>query len=61
MDGGDSRHTLKRFMEARGYSLRATVVDGDWAANDYVFVKRGFNEEVRLPNIRTAKGEIPVL
>ena len=59
IDGDDSKETLRKFMEDRGYSVRATVVDGNWASNDFLFVRRGFNEDIRLPNVTTVKGEIP--
>ena len=59
MEGNDDKNTLRKFMEERGYTVRAEVTDGNWASNDYIFVKRGFNEDVKLQNIHTEKGEIP--
>jgi hypothetical protein len=61
IDGKDSKATLREFMEKKGYEVRATVVDGHWLANDFIFVKRGFNADVKLPNIKTRKGEIPTI
>ena len=59
MEGSDDKNSLRKFMEERGYTVRAEVTDGNWASNDYIFVKKGFNEDVRLPDIRTKEGEIP--
>ena len=59
MEGNDDKNTLQKFMDEKGYTVRAEVTDGHWASNDYIFVKRGFNEDVRLPDIRTKEGEIP--
>ena len=45
---GDDKNTLKEFMEERGYSVRSW---SDQAmAKDYIFVKKGFNEDVKLPD-----------
>jgi hypothetical protein len=61
IDGNDSKESLRAFMEKKGYEVRATVVDSNWASNDFIFVKKGFNSDVKLQNIRTSKGEIPTL
>ena len=59
IDGDDDKNTLKKFMDKKGYSVRAEITDGNWRANDYIFVKKGFNEDVQLPNIHTKHGEVP--
>ena len=59
MEGNDDKHSLRKFMEERGYKVRAEVTDTHWASNDYIFVKNGFNEDVELSSIHTSKGEIP--
>ena len=38
-------------MSEKGYTIRAKVTDDKWQAYDYIFVKKGFNEHVLLPNI----------
>ena len=59
MEGSDDKHSLRKFMEGRGYKVRAEVTDTHWASNDYIFVKKGFNEDVELSSIHTRKGKIP--
>ena len=59
MEGNDNKNTLKKFMAEKGYAVRAEVTDTKWAANDYIFVKKGFNEDVELPDIHTHNGDIP--
>ena len=59
MEGNDNKNTLKKFMAEKGYKVRAEVTDTKWAANDYIFVKKGFNEDVELPDIHTHNGDIP--
>ena len=59
MEGNDDKNTLKKFMAEKGYTVRAEVTDTKWAANDYIFVKKGFNEDVELPDIHTHNGDIP--
>ena len=43
IDGDDDKNTLKKFMDEKGYSVRAEITDGISRANDYIFVKKGFN------------------
>ena len=57
--GGDENNSLEDFMSEKGYTIRAKVRDDKWQAYDYIFVKKGFNEHVLLPNIHTTDGEIP--
>ena len=59
IDGDDDKNSLRNFMNEKGYTVRAEITDGNYRANDYIFVKRGFNEDVKLPNIHTKKGEVP--
>ena len=59
IDGDDDKNTLRNFMNEKGYTVRAEITDGRSRANDYIFVKRGFNEDVKLPNIHTKNGEVP--
>ena len=45
---GDDQNSLREFMNEKGYSVRSW---SDQAmAKDYIFVKKGFNEDVRLPD-----------
>ena len=59
IDGDDDKNSLRNFMTEKGYTVRAEITDGNWRANDYIFVKKGFNEHIKLPNIRTKNGEVP--
>ena len=59
IDGDDDKNSLRDFMTEKGYTVRAEITDGNWRANDYIFVKQGFNEDIKLPNIRTKNGEVP--
>ena len=58
--GDDNKNSLRNFMTEKGYTVRAKItgyVKGDGGACDYMFVKKGFNEDIKLPNIRTKNGE----
>ena len=46
-------------MNEKGYTVRAEITDSTWMANDYIFVKKGFNEDIELPNIHTKHGKVP--
>ena len=59
IDGDDDKNSLRNFMTEKGYTVRAEITDGRSRANDYIFVKKGFNEDVKLPNIHTKNGEVP--
>ena len=59
IDGDDDKNSLRDFMTEKGYTVRAEITDGNWRANDYIFVKKGFNEHIKLPSIRTKNGEVP--
>ena len=59
IDGDDDKNSLQNFMIEKGYTVRAEITDGSGRANDYIFVKRGFNEDVKLPDIHTKHGEVP--
>ena len=59
IDGDDDKNSLRNFMIEKGYTVRAEITDGNGRANDYIFVKRGFNEDVKLPDIHTKHGEVP--
>ena len=59
IDGDDDKNSLRDFMTEKGYAVRAEITDGNSRANDYIFVKKGFNEDIKLPNIRTKNGEVP--
>ena len=59
IDGDDDKNSLRNFMIEKGYTVRAEITDGNGRANDYIFVKRGFNEDVKLPDIHTKNGEVP--
>ena len=61
IDGDDDKHSLREFMNEKGYTVRAEITDTKWRANDYIFVKKGFNEDIELPNIHTKNGEVPIL
>ena len=39
IDGGDDKNSLRNFMTEKGYTVRAEITDGNWRANDYIFVK----------------------
>ena len=55
----ENHNSLEDFMIEKGYTVRAKVTDDKWQAFDYIFVKKGFNEHILLPNIHTTDGEIP--
>ena len=57
---GSDKKTLKKFMKEKGYTVRAEVIAGG-AANDYIFVKKGFNEDIELPDIHQHNADIPDL
>ena len=59
LENNDNKNTLKEFMKEKGYIVRAEVTDTRWLANDYIFVKKGFNEDMELPDIHTHNGDIP--
>ncbi|XP_059082225.1 protein Star-like [Tigriopus californicus] len=46
-------HELEIFMADKGYKLRAKVLNGKNYANDYIYVKNGFNEDVHLEDVVT--------
>ncbi len=55
---GGSANELLRFMESKGYRARARVINTHKKANDYIFVKIGFNEHVQLKDVIThSKGK----
>ena len=59
IDGDDDKNSLRDFMTEKGYTVRAKITDGTYRARDYMFVKKGFNEDIKLPNIHTKHGEVP--
>ena len=59
LNGDDDKNSLRAFMSEKGYRVRAEVTDSTWRANDYIFVKKGFNEDIELPNIHTRNGQVP--
>ena len=61
IDGDDDKNSLQDFMNEKGYTVRAEITDGKLQAYDYLFVKKGFNEDIKLPNIHTKNGEVPIL
>ena len=48
-----SRSELESFMLDKGYVVRAMVTNRQWLANDYIFVKKGFREDIILRDIHT--------
>ena len=61
LEGGQDKNSLREFMTKKGYTVRSEVTDSTWWANDYLFVKKGFNEDVKLPNIHTKDGQVPTV
>ena len=59
IDGDDDKNSLRDFMNEKGYTVRAEITDSAWRANDYIFVRKGFNEDIELPNIHTKHGKVP--
>ena len=50
-----SKNELESFMLDRGYTVRAMVTNRLWLANDYIFVKKGFREDILLKDIHTGQ------
>ena len=59
IDGDDDKNSLIDFMNEKGYTVRAEITDSSFRANDYLFVRKGFNEDIELPNIHTKHGKVP--
>ena len=59
MERHGDRDLLRDFMNEKGYTVRAEITDSSFRANDYLFVRKGFNEDIELPNIHTENGEVP--
>ena len=59
MERHGDRDLLRDFMNEKGYTVRAEITDSVWRANDYIFVRKGFNEDIKLPNIHTKNGKVP--
>ena len=55
--GDDDKNSLRNFMTEKGYTVRAKITG--YRACDYMFVKKGFNEDIKLPNIHTKNGKVP--
>ena len=53
IDGDDDKNSLRDFMNEKGYTVRAEITDTAWMANDYIFVKKGFSEDINLPDVHT--------
>ena len=53
LNGDDDKDSLRRFMNEKGYTVRAKVIASNSRANDYIFVKKGFNEDINLPDVHT--------
>ncbi len=47
-----SKSQMVKFMKSKGYKVRAKVTHYNNLANDFIFVKRGFNEDVALENLQ---------
>ena len=61
INGDDDKYSLRDFMEKKGYRVRAEVTDTNWRANDYIFVKKGFNEDIKLQDIHMTNGWVPIV
>lgn len=48
-----SKSELESFMLDKGYTTRAMVTNKQWLANDFIFVKHGFRENILLKDIHT--------
>ena len=55
---GHTPRELMDFMVAKGYKNRANVSTSWGTANDFVFVKEGYLEDVELYNVRDMKIEL---
>lgn len=49
--GTGTKNELVTFMESKGYTVRATVTHLIDLAGDYIFVKEGFREDIKLESI----------
>lgn len=54
----DSKDEMVELMKQNGYEVRAKVTNSGKLANDYIFVKKGFNLDVELKSIHNVK-ELP--
>ena len=54
--GKDNKNSLRDFMNEKGYTVRAEITHSLAMADDYLFVKKGFNEDIKLQNIHTNRG-----
>ena len=61
LDGDHDKSSMRDFMTEKGYTVRSEITDSTWRANDYLFVKKGFMEDIQLPNIHTKDGEVPTV
>ena len=55
LSSSDTTDEMVELMIKNGYEVRAKVTNSGKLANDYIFVKKGFNSDVELKSIHNVK------